>query len=256
MNFEGIDRPLRAVGSAENAMVNLSLHAQEDSDTVAFTCRTRTNLALHLLFAACRFAVRIEEVECENSGQPFGPFWEEILHNSLGVVTLTVASLESYANELKFEASFKTLALNRAAKQEIANRFKSRAKRSGSGPLINYATALAVRVNKRLDPSNLPVENAVALIDLRNALVHFRPEWSDERREHDELSENLRYKFKPSAFFPNEPMFPRAWASHDFAAWALWTTVEFLEHFYSEAGVECPLSKFKAQLRELSANVL
>jgi hypothetical protein len=229
-------------------MVNLSLHAQEDSDTVAFTCRTRTNLALHLLFAACRFASRIEEVERENSGQPFGAFWEEILHNSLGVLTLTVASLESYANELKFEATFITPALNPAAAQEIDKLFRSKT-------LRKYATALAVRVDKRLDPNISPVENALALIKLRNAVAHFRPEWSDERRKHDNLSNDLRAKFNPSAFFPNEPMFPRAWASHDFAAWAL-PTVEFLEHFYSESGVECPPSKFKARLRELSANVL
>jgi len=113
-----------------------------------------------------------------------------------------------------------------------------------------------LRVDKRLDPNISPVENALALIKLRNAVAHFRPEWTDERRKHDKLSNDLRAKFNPSAFFPNEPMFPRAWASHDFAAWVLRTTVEFLEHFYSEAGVECPLSKFKAQLRELSANVL
>jgi len=111
-------------------MVNLSLHAQEDSDTVAFTCRTRTNLALHLLFAACRFAARIEQVERENSGQPFGAFWEEILDNSLGVLTLTVASLESYANELI------TPALNPAAAQEIDKLFRSKT-------LRKYATALA-----------------------------------------------------------------------------------------------------------------
>jgi hypothetical protein len=67
--------------------------------------------------------------------------------------------------------------------------------------------------DKRLDPNISPVDNAVALIDLRNAVVHFRPEWSDERLvEHDELSTNLDGKFNHSAFFPDEPMFPSAWA--------------------------------------------
>jgi hypothetical protein len=196
-------------------MVNLTLHAQEDSDTVAFTYRTRTNLALHLLFAACRCASRIEEVERENSGQPFGAFWEEILHNSLGVATLTVASLESYANELYFEGSIVTPALNPAAAQEIAELIDSKS------ILDKYSTALAVRVGKRLDRGILPVQNAHALIKLRNAVVHFRPEWFDEQDKHDKLSKTLQGKFNPSAFFPNETMFPRAWASHDFAAWAL-----------------------------------
>lgn len=227
-------------------MVNLSAHAQVN-DTAT---KTRANLALHHLFAACRFASRIKEVESENSGQPFGAFWEEILHNSLGVATLTVASIESYANELYFEGSILTPTLNPAAARQIAELIDSKS------ILDKYSTALAVRVGKHLNLGILPVQNAAALIKLRNAVVHFRPEWFDEQDKHDKLSKDLGPKFKPSCFLPNEPLFPRAWASHDFAAWALRTTVAFLEHFYSEVGVECPLSKFKARLKELSANTL
>lgn len=231
-------------------MVNLSPHAQEGNDTVTFTVRQRNNLALHHLFAACRFASRIEQVEREKSGQLFGAFWEEIFHNSLGVATLTVASIESYANELYFEGSILTPTLNPAAALQIAELIDSKS------ILDKYSIALAVRVGKRLDRGISPVQNAAALIQLRNAVVHFRPEWFDEQDKHDKLSKILQDKFNASAFFPNEPMFPCAWASHEFAAWALRTTVEFLEHFYSEAGVECPLSKFKTQLRELSAIAL
>lgn len=230
-------------------MVDLSAHALANASVTA-ALKTRTNLALHHLFAACRFASRIEQVERDNSGQEFGAFWEEILHNSLGVATLTVASIESYANELYFEGSIITPVLNPVAAQDIAELIDS------EGILQKYSTALAVRVGKRLDFGIQPVQNADALVKLRNAVVHFRPEWFDEQDKHDKLSKILQHKFKPSALFPNEPMFPRAWASHDFATWALRATVAFLEHFYSEAGVECPLSKFKAQLTELSANAL
>ncbi len=57
-------------------MVNLSAHLQGRATATA-TLSTLAHFALHHLFAACRFAARIEEVERENSGQPFGAFWEE-----------------------------------------------------------------------------------------------------------------------------------------------------------------------------------
>ena len=62
--------------------------------------KTYTNLAPHHLLAARRFADRIREIEKEHESEPVGPFWNEILHNALGVVTLAVASLEGYANEV------------------------------------------------------------------------------------------------------------------------------------------------------------
>src|SRR5688572_2393980 len=71
--------------------------------TATATARSRMNLALHHLFAACRFASRVNHVEQSNAGQPFGDFWDEILQNALGVVTLTVACIESFANEMYFE---------------------------------------------------------------------------------------------------------------------------------------------------------
>ncbi|MFZ3209127.1 MAG: hypothetical protein WA140_09880 [Geobacteraceae bacterium] len=218
--------------------------------TVSATLRTRTNLALHHLFAACRFASQIEQIERENSGQPFGSFWEEILHNSLGVATLTVASMESYANEMYFEGSIIIPSLNPAIAQEIAEIIDTQ------NILRKYSIALSMRAGKRLDFGVPQVQNADALIKLRNAVVHFRPEWSGEQGKHDKLSKILMHKFAHSALFQGEPMFPRAWASHSFAVWALSTTVEFLEYFYHEAGVEYPLLKFKSQLKELSSNAL
>jgi hypothetical protein len=63
----------------------------------------RSNFGIHQLFTACKAAARISATESENAGKDFGPFWDDILHDSLVVVTTSVASLESYANELHFE---------------------------------------------------------------------------------------------------------------------------------------------------------
>lgn len=209
--------------------------------------KTRMNLSLHHLFAACRFTARIGEVEQQNSNQPFGDFWEEILQNALGVATLTVASLESYANELYFEGNAISPVLNPAAAAEclkVVNR---------KSILQKYSLVLAIRAKKPLALGEKHVRNVHALVKLRDAVVHFRPEWFGEQREHDKLSRRLRQKFDASPFLPaEEPLFPRAWASHSFAQWALRSTVRFLHYFYAEAGLRNPLQQFMPQLKELS----
>lgn len=195
---------------------------------VTATARTRTNLALHHLFAACRFSARIHDLERENAGQPFGTFWEEILHNALGVATLTAASLESYANEMYFEGSILGESLSAPAAAEVAELIDR------EPVLRKYAVALAVRGGKRLDFGATAVQNADALIKLRNAVVHFRPEWFGEQQAHLKLSKQLLHKFLPSPHLSSEPLFPRAWASASFSKWAIESSIDFLRYFYAE----------------------
>ncbi len=91
---------------------------------------------------------------------------------------------------------------------------------------------------------------------LRNALVHFRPEWSDEQDKHKKVADKLAGKFKVSPFLEkNEPIFPRAWASKDFSRWALKVTVDFLDHFCAEAKMKNPFESFLSQLEQLSEGV-
>jgi hypothetical protein len=227
------------------------IRAQAKNASISMTVKIRVNLSIHHLFAACRFAARVAQIEQEHAGQPFGEFWEEILHNSLGVATLTVASIESYANELYFEGSILTSTLSMAAANEIAKLIDR------ESILQKYSIALAVQTGKHLDFGIAPVQNASALIKLRNAIVHFRSEWIGEQGKHEELSNKfLKNKFKPSAYFPNEPVFPNAWASHDFTIWALRTTIQFLDHFYSEAGVPSPIDTHRNTLQTLSGSKL
>ena len=210
--------------------------------TAAGTARTRMNLALHHLLAACRFAARTYELEQGNSGQPFGGFWEEILHNSLAVATLTVASLESYANEMYFEGSILGDSLSPAAAAEISTLIDR------EPVLKKYSLALAIRAEKRLDFGSSAVQNADALVKLRNSVVHFRPEWFGEQQSHEKLSRLLQHRFQPSPFLPNEPLFPRSWASASFAFWAVQSSVAFIKNFYAEIGLPCPLDQFDEQI--------
>ena len=92
-----------------------------DSEDVALALalRTRVNLALHHLFAACRGCAVIGSIEAAHSGEVYGPFWDEILHNALSVAALSVAALETYANQLYRDGVLERTGVTTAASEEI-----------------------------------------------------------------------------------------------------------------------------------------
>lgn len=225
------------------------------SANLGFTVRaagsSRTNLGVHQLFAACKAVERIGSTERANKGRPFGGFWEDILHDSLVVATTTVASLESYANELYFEGRFIGSALRASASQELIELVDK------EPVLRKFATALAFRADKKMNYGVTPVQNVAALVKLRNFVVHYRSEWSGEQAMHDRVSSTLNGKFQASPFLPREgSLLPKAWASHSFGCWAVRSTCAFMDYFYAEAEVENPIENFKSRIVQLSGCAL
>ncbi len=214
--------------------------------SVSATLRTRVNLALHHLLAACRNASRIRQLELEHQGEPFGAFWEEVLHCSLSVVSLTVASIESYANEVLADSAGLPESMNAQATKEIADIIDRK-------PILDkFRIALSLISGATLPKDGDVYRRTKLLIDVRNAVVHFRPEWFDSQAEHQKLSAKLAGEVTGSPFLGNEPLFPRAWASSAFADWSLRTTIAYLDAFFAAAGVKNSLSDFKPQLSALA----
>lgn len=213
---------------------------------LALQLRTRVNLALHHLLAACRGCAAIGAIESSHEGEEYGPFWDEILHNALSVSTLSVAAVETYANQLFCDGILENAGMRSAAAEEIA------ALTDREQILSKYSLALSVAKGIRLDRGATQVQNMDVLIKLRNAVVHFRPEWFDAQDKHDKLSKRLAYKFEPSPYLRNEPMFPRAWASHSFALWSITTTVSFIDYFHEQIGTVSFLNKWRGKIAELS----
>ena len=102
--------------------IEMPIHGQQlTGATGSGTAKTHVNLGVHHLFAACRFASRVVELEQLNAGQSYGDFCDEILQNALGVATLTVASLEAFANEMYFEGTILGTTLSAEATAELAD---------------------------------------------------------------------------------------------------------------------------------------
>ena len=155
------------------------------------------------------FCHNVGAIETANAGKPFGDFWEHIQAYSIATVLTSVAALESYANELFVDHAIVFPELREDIMAKLWELYEQKS------ILDKFDFALLLRQGKAFDKGASPYQDITALIKLRNALTHYKPEWSNEQVEHAKVSSALKYKATHSSYFPpNEPLFPRAWASH------------------------------------------
>jgi hypothetical protein len=114
-----------------------------------------------------------------------------------------VAHLESYANELFVDMNQNFPGV----RQELLEKLWSDYERKSI--LEKFDLALLLREEASMRVAGVESFQSVeALVRLRNALMHFKPEW--EPAKHKQLSSELRNFFKPSEFLANDPgLFPR-----------------------------------------------
>jgi hypothetical protein len=213
----------------------------EGPDIMQARMTLRMNYAVPHLVSAAMFSRRVGDIETAHLGQGIGPFWEEVLAHASACIFLAVAGLESYANELfaDWEQNFPG-----KSNEEVKKRWKER-----DSIFAKLDNALIIRGKCALNRGEERYESARDLVKLRNALVHFKPEWDDKQVKHKMLSCQLRKHFKPSFFIPNDPgLFPRAWASHDCTVWALNAVVRFVGYFEDRAGLSHKLDQFATRL--------
>lgn len=206
--------------------------------------RTRTNFGVSHLLSAATFSRRLAELEAENAGKKLGPFWQDVLANATAAVFTCVAGLESYVNELYADHAIVFPEVRAQLMAKIWGLYEQK-------PLLDkYELALLIKQVEPLDAGAPPYQDVAILIKLRNALVHFKPEWFDEQKAHATLSKNLQGKIQLSPLFdPAEPLFPRGWASHSCARWAVDSVTAFILEFERRAGLPSKLAKFTDRLR-------
>jgi hypothetical protein len=215
--------------SPENA-VNLSAGLL-GAVTLTATLSTRVNQAIPLLLGGARFSRAVKSIECANQSQPFGEFWEEIRDNAVACIFFVSASLESYTNEL-FSDRDQVFADH---KMKVLEKFWKTFERKSS--LEKFNLALILRDKEEMDEKSHTYKAMTAVIKLRNALTHFKPEWSHSYDKHLKLSKELEGYFAPSGITGDKLIFPMAWAGHSCTSWAVNTTVTFLKEFEVAADV-------------------
>jgi hypothetical protein len=213
------------------------------SATLVASGKIRTNLSMTHLFSAARFSRDVGRLEATHAGAPFGEFFEEILANASASILLAVAGLEAFANELFIDHRQHLPAVT----PQIVERVWVAVERRHV--LSKIDMALVLQGCPALDQSRRPAQDVNVLVELRNSLTHFKPEWQDQAVKHDQLDRVLRPRIKPTPFLPGpELLFPRRWASHDCTAWAVGAAVAVMRHAEVALGSRSRTGKFQARL--------
>jgi len=98
-----------------------------------------------------------------------------------------------------------------------------------------------------MDKGAAPWQPTAILIQLRNALIHYEPEWlSTHVNTEDEahkLTKMLRGRFTPNPLTgAGDPYYPNKVLGHGCAEWAVRTSTEFVDAFARHLGIK-PLSR-------------
>jgi len=194
--------------------------------------RQRENFAVQHMLAAARFARACHRIEQEHAGKPLGSFFGEIrAFVSAGVLSV-VASMEANLNELLADKPRFGSGLTERAFEEV---WRDAERRS---LLDKYQFVLVLLGHNEVPRGDALFQNADALVRMRNALVHFHPEWHDQKGKHQTVSERLGNRFQPSPFISgNAPMFPMKCMCHSCLDWAVTTGRDFMQEFSSRSGL-------------------
>ena len=209
-----------------SALVNEAPDVMEANATFLF------NFSVQHLLGAALFSRSVGEIERKHAGEQYGKFWDEILQLSSACIFAAVAALEAYANELFFDRARVFPGYPSRLLDRLWETFEQKSISE------KFEFALLLRNRQLMDRGARPYQDVAALIDLRNGLIHFKPEWENEAERHEQISRRLHARFSPSPFLPDRLVFPRSWATHSCTKWAVESCLAFSHEFERLAGLE------------------
>jgi hypothetical protein len=208
--------------------------------------KIRVDYSFHHYHAARYFCLQLQEIESCVRRADIGVTIQHQAYAS-GAVLSSVAFLESAINEFIPDADtnkFPTDSFNARTGAALSNLWPFVEKHR---LLDKFQIALAVACRPMFDIGKHPYQEVGLLVHLRNALVHFKPEWDDELQDHLRIERQLRDKFplNPLAGELDILFFPKRCLGHGCAQWSIDSAEKFIAEFYRRMNTEFLLEYLK-----------
>ena len=224
------------------------------------TAKSRANLSYQHMQEAIHLAELSQDCEAANAGNTFadGDFFNHHRAYVVGSIMTSVASIEARINEFYLDATDNLLGsiLDTSQQGLLAELWQPLDEKRVS-ILQKYQIALAAIECSKFDTSKGPYQDVSLLIDLRNMLVHFKPEWDNDQKKHKKIEQKLQGRFELNPFWPKEDsiFFPFKCLSHGCACWAVRSSMNFILEFFTLTGVDSRTNQFKIW-KKLDENLL
>jgi hypothetical protein len=205
--------------------------------------RVKSGLFQFHLDSATRFAFACAKIETEEKHLEWPqPRWDEARSNALAAVLLAAASLESSVNEFYQQAVDRDRnALKPLSETQINLLAELWPEIERLSPLRKHQVALVAMGHEPMSRGQEPYRSADGLMRLRNALVHFRPEWDDNLKDHQSLEQRLSQLFSVSTLADSAKgqmvWFPNKCLGAGCAEWAIESAVLFSQRFVDTLGI-------------------
>jgi hypothetical protein len=209
--------------------------ASLEPDRLEASARVIANFAWQHLKAATLFREHVMEIEAKNFGEPLGVFFEDIRSYCSACIMSCAAALEALINELFIAPNLRL----RPMLGNFEEEFWGRNGIENKSILEKYKLALTLLGANSFDESTTPYRDAWALIELRNALVHYKPTWDPDRKRKIDLVEVLRGRYQESPFIiGNADFVSMESMSAGCARWAVSTTLALMKEFHARTNLD------------------
>lgn len=208
----------------------------EPADVTAMTtARVISNFAWQHMKAAATFRDHVIALEAANAGKPLGPFFEDLRSYGSACIMSAAASIEALINEF-FMWSEGPL---RGRFADFETEFWGPSGVERKPPLEKYQIALKMLGKEALAVSQPPNRDAWALIELRNALVHYKPTWDPDRQRKIQMIEALGGQYQLSPFpDPGADFVAMRSMSAGCMRWVVKSSLNFMREFHNQAQLD------------------
>ncbi|MFY9728562.1 MAG: hypothetical protein WB579_18100 [Bryobacteraceae bacterium] len=104
--------------------------------------------------------------------------------------------------------------------------------------LEKYELALTILGKGTLDLGRAPGQQVKALINLRNALTHYEPEWQSSGDEAHKIEKQLKGQFAPNPLTGlGNPFWPSQCLGYGCCKWAVKAVLDFHQQFWIQLGL-------------------
>lgn len=175
-----------------------------------------------------------------------------------GSIFAAVSFLEATVNELFADAVDNSCEvikpLNPDVKALMADIWELIGPRKAFSILDKFRIALILARKQPFNAGASPYQDIDSLIRLRNALVHYKPEWVTAGSDTNQnalrkIEQRLRGKFPLNPLTSDgDPFFPKRCLSHGCAEWAVRSSVKFADEFYSRMGLTPTFNHIRSHL--------
>jgi hypothetical protein len=211
-----------------------------------FQGREISSFVFQHLLSASIFARKVRIIEEENSEKPFGEFFTEIRSYASASIMVSAAAIEANINELYISHGC-------PLRQKLSNfeeEFWGRGGIESISLMKKYIKALNILGKNKSFEKSREYENANILVILRNALVHFKPNWDFSPEDKKSELKALSTKFKFSHFVDDgADLISMKCMTYGCTKWAFESAIELIEKFAEISGLQNRIEKFKDRLK-------